>query len=467
MPNHVNVFSNIDPSMVPSLEALCVQAHGRHQAQPQPDGRFTVTCTLPVPDDSGNGAGGAHADRVTTPAVGAVGTAPGPRPVSGGAAVRIEVTSTDLDALQRVANSEVGHFGRHGEDQLRGGLAAVVDTIFNRVAHRDHPNTIVAVVDKPKQFSAINAVGTWSRLDPASALIAEIVAEHVAARAAGNASEIGGATHFLNPHVSSPSALLQWGNFVVANAVKVYGDDSKKDVHFHGFPPGGSEPIANVVAFAGRESRFERDGHSPAGSVSNETLRRRIVEICRAEFTQFRNGQANEADDPQFLRVGDYWRVVGSANHGRTVGSDGERPAWSAAFVSFVLRSAGAAERFPAAPAHFSYFQHFVRHPGSGLYEARLVSDATPRPGDILHFGRGSAEKFDFEKARRAAGDDSFYPSHSDVVVAVDGRKVVTIGGNVGNSVSEKTFALDDAGRLKDRKEGNRTLPWIGMLQLA
>jgi hypothetical protein len=523
MANKVNVFSNVDAGMLPSLEALCLRSGGRHLAHPQPDGSFTVTCTLPetipagglagpggasgasggasagtpaggpvpiqpAPTQPVDGQAGAGAVVVVPMGAGGAGGVAGPIPgpvagpvtiaIAGGPAepahdvagmIRIDVTPTDLDALQRVANSEVGHFGKYGEDQLRGGLGAVVDTIFNRVAHPKFPKTIVGVVNQRAQFSAINPLGTWARLPQAPAAVAQIVADHVRDRAAGKPSEIDGATHFLNPHISSASAMAEWGQFLVNNVIKIYGNDAKRDVHYHGFPPGGTLPPPYIVSFAGQAALFDESGRLPVAGGSNEALRRRIVEAAEGELERFRKGQAKETDDPQFLRVGDYWRVVGSANNGRTTGSDGKRPAWSAAFVSFVLREAGAAARFPAAPGHFKYFQHFVDNPGRGLYEARLVADVTPKPGDILHYGREHAANFDFEAARRATADDGFYPSHGDIVVAVDldAKKVTTIGGNVSNSVKEKTYALDEQGRLKPRKEGSKTLPWIGILQLV
>lgn len=116
---------------------------------PQNDGLWTVAVDLP------ESAGEEGASAGTTAAVLTESAAAGG--ASGGKMRRILVTESDLDALMRVANSEVGHFGKYGEAQLRGGLAAVVDTIFNRVAHDKFPNTIEEVVDQPKQFSAINA----------------------------------------------------------------------------------------------------------------------------------------------------------------------------------------------------------------------------------------------------------------------------------------------------------------------
>lgn len=381
----------------------------------------------------------------------------------------INITDVDLDALQRVAQSEVGHFGKYGEAQLRGGLAAVVDTILNRVAHPRWPDSIQEVVDQPKQFSAINETGSWAGLPVATPNVARIVEEHVNARAAGRASEIGGATHFLNPHLSSASALAAWGNHVVRNAVAVYGNEAKKDVHYHGFAPGASLPPTYVVARNGRASSFDSVGRSPGGPASNTELRNAIVRICHEELARFNGGKAKETDDPQYLRVGDYWRAVGQANNGRTVDAQGKRPAWSAAFISFVLKEAGAADRFKYAVAHCHYFQDFVDRSGPALYEAIPANDVIPSVGDIVHHGRGDALQHDFAAARADYGNDSFYPSHAAIVVGVDrdAGVVRTIGGNEGNSVKLATHQLDENGHLKPRKSGSNVFPWIGILRLT
>jgi hypothetical protein len=426
-----------------------------------------------IPETTGRGP---IAGRMAAPPVAAAAAAT-PRSARTGSvegARRIPVTDTDLDALMRVAKSEVGHFGQYGEAQLRGGLAAVVDTVFNRVAHDKYPDTIQDVIDQPAQFSAINSTGSWTGLPQAPGSVAKIVTEHVRARAQGQTSELEGATHFLNPYISSESAMRQWGQHVKDNPVAIYGSDANKDVHYHGFAPGATQPDSHVIAFEGEESLFDGSGRAPSGTPSarpassHADIRRRIVEICNAEFEFFNRGQAKEIDDPQYLRVGDYWRAVGSGNNGRTLNAAGQRPAWSAAFVSFVLKEAGAGNRFLYSAGHCDYFQHFVDRSGPLLYQATLVTDFVPRQGDILHYGRGDAKQHDFAAARADFGDDGWYPSHSDIVVSVDiqAKKVTAIGGNVGNSVKQKTYALDAGGFLKDRKEGSQTFPWIGMLRL-
>jgi hypothetical protein len=180
----------------------------------------------------------------------------------------IDLSERELDALARTAMSEVGHFGRYGEAVLEGGLAAVVDTIINRVAHPVYPATVEAVVNARYQFSAIGGPrgsGTWDKLKAASPAVHGIVERHLVRRVAGAPCSVKGATHFLNPHLSSANALAQWGNHVVANAVAVWGVN--KDIHYHGFAPEMQPAPPYVLSFRGASGSFDGRGVLQEASV--------------------------------------------------------------------------------------------------------------------------------------------------------------------------------------------------------
>lgn len=436
-------------------QSLCVDDGGEFRAIPEDGDRFTTICT--IPDERDLAQRDAIAD---SPAADAE------------ASRRIAVGAREADALARVAQSEVGHFGMYGADTLRGGLAAVVDTVFNRVAHRRFPSTIEGVIDQPMQFSAINATGNWESLQEPRPPIWDIVERHLVARSSGTASEIKGATHFLNPHRSSTTAMANWGQHVVDNAVESYGSEDAQDIHYHGFAPGISTPSPYVISYNGREALFDVLGRATSGRPSLADLRVRIVEVSQQELAFFESGRKKEHEDPQYKRIGDYWSVVDQPYDGRTKlvnasSGDSYNPAWSAVFVSWVMETAGA-DGFPSSQAHCHYFQSFVDAPDNALCQAASVSELTPKAGDIVHYGRETAKQYDFGEARGIYGADRFYPSHSDIVVDVDtgAGLVTTIGGNLGNSVREQTFQLDGNGLLASREESGRTYPWIGLLRL-
>jgi hypothetical protein len=390
----------------------------------------------------------------------------------------IDITDMDIDALARVAKSEVGHFARHGEDQLEGGLKAVVDTIFNRVAHRLFPGSIQQVIDQRKQFSAINPLGTWTKLPVAPAKIFDIVTKHVDGRAAGQPDTIKGAINFLNPFLSSRSSMEEWGQFVVDHPVAKFGSVEKKDVHFHGTAPGAGGPKAYVLKRGVNAFQFAPDGTpvkkpaaiaAPAIAAGGSTaagISTRIVENALTEWRFFEKGTRREGDDPHFRRIGEYWQTVGETFDGRTLipsGTPGKliNPAWSSAFISHVMKLSGAGDRFEYAQAHAIYVQDFVSGRPNGLYEAMRPENYAPQPGDIVHAGREDAIRMDFDAARAAFKANKRYPSHSDIVVEVKLSEgvLIAIGGNVSQSVKHKRLKLNADGTL------STTRPWIAVLK--
>lgn len=174
----------------------------------------------------------------------------------------IVVMEEDVEALARVVLSEVGIFANYGEEQLEGGAAAVIDTIFNRVIYptAEFPKTIQAAIDQPAQFSAINKKGTWKNLPEPTNTFRKMVETYIKARAAGAPSKIMGATHFLNPNSASQSALDSWGNYLVEHKVAWYGRWGGKFIHYHGFSPGYSAPPVYALEYKGIVSFFEGTG---------------------------------------------------------------------------------------------------------------------------------------------------------------------------------------------------------------
>lgn len=250
---------NVKPEVVDNLRTICENSKGAFSATLEPGGAtYEATCTIPQPQLSPSPSPAALVPAAMAKASPAA-HAPTERVIT--------VDDRRLDALARVAQSEVGHFGKYGSAQLAGGLAAVVDTVINRVAHEGYPDTIEAVIDQPQQFSAVNKHGTWTGLPAARTDIMDIVRTHLVGRAAGADSPIKGSTHFLNPYLSSPKAMKSWGEHVKTNAVAVYGDDKKKDVHYHGFPPGGTLPAPYTLSFNNVSAAFNGDGTSAGADL--------------------------------------------------------------------------------------------------------------------------------------------------------------------------------------------------------
>ncbi len=162
-----------------------------------------------------------------------------------------------------------------------------------------------------------------------------------------------------------------------------------------------------------------------------------------------------EREQGLWQRVGEYWWLgmdAGTEESGWTGRHDGEgrvfprsddgRFAWSAAFVSYVMREAGARDGFPYSASHWTYVDAaFEKRPGV-LLRAERPEAYAPQPGDLICIGRESSRgiRYDDLPAR--------FAGHCDVVVEAAPGELTVVGGNVNDAVTLKHVPVTDAGTL-------------------
>jgi hypothetical protein len=175
---------------------------------------------------------------------------------------------------------------------------------------------------------------------------------------------------------------------------------------------------------------------------------------------------ASPEDKPErqqglWQRVGEYWWLgmnAGAPDAAWTGRHDANgivfpasvdaQYAWSAAFVSYVMRIAGAGARFPYSASHSDYIdiaKLMVLGQSTGwLISAERPEAYAPLPGDLICIGRGSARDLSFDDL--PAGH---FPGHCDIVVdtAVAGQ-IGVVGGNVDDAVTLKHVPVTPDGRL-------------------
>lgn len=117
--------------------------------------------------------------------------------------------------------------------------------------------------------------------------------------------------------------------------------------------------------------------------------------------------------------------------------------AWSAAFISYVMRIAGAGSRFPYSENHSFYINAAVSGT-SPILKAYAPAEYAPMPGDLICTGRAAALHIAFADLPTPTS----FPSHCDMVVAAQPGSLTVIGGNVDDSVTEKHVPTTQAGTL-------------------
>lgn len=377
----------------------------------------------------------------------------------------IALTEEDVDALARVSQSEVGNFGQFGQQVLVDALAAVVDTVFNRVVYHttEFPKTVQGVIDQPKQFSAINPIRTWKLLPSAKPEIQNIVRNHVLGRAKGAASKIKGAMHFFNPDTSSPD----WGGPIEANPIVRYGVPNNS--HIHGFPSGYRPPEAYAIKFGNDTCVFTGDGRPQGQLAAQDGSSNSIVAAALKEWNFWGKsipGRVGHKDND--LNFATYVRdTYCKPLSARPPLSDIQNDVyfWSAVTISYCLRQAGlSAPAITLSQRHSTYIREAVKarktNDNAKLYWGFRITEAEAvlAPGDII----GCMRKPGMTHAQAQPFFDvtEDYESHTDIVVAVRPGKADVIGGNVSDSVTMKTVNLDASGKLVDTSN-----PWFVVMK--
>jgi hypothetical protein len=122
--------------------------------------------------------------------------------------------------------------------------------------------------------------------------------------------------------------------------------------------------------------------------------------------------------------------------HGAPIADDTLTP-WSAAFISYVMRLAGAGARFPYSASHSTYINAAAAGT-SPILRAHAPETYTPHPGDLICHGRGADGAIRFADLPT----DHPFASHCDLVVDASATQLTVIGGNVDDAVTAKHLPL-------------------------
>jgi hypothetical protein len=180
----------------------------------------------------------------------------------------------------------------------------------------------------------------------------------------------------------------------------------------------------------------------------------RLARIAEEQHNAFH--LINEGDEPLRRQIKRYWTDLG-------FGFPGVQEAWSAVFVSWCVKRAGASAaefHFSSAHARFVFDAIANAQASTGVFRGFDIPNATPEIGDIIHNNRGG-RRYDFAYA---AANES-YKSHSAIVIETGadalGRYALTVGGNESDSVRRTRVPLTAAGTVRQRD----TNPFISVIK--
>ncbi len=253
-------------------------------------------------------------------------------------------------------------------------------------------------------------------------------------------------------------------------------------------PVSASSVPAGAAAGFGQVPPFSRQGYAPF-------TRADAVGVALREWRLW--GSAVDDDPPGtrpprsadekperypglWQRVGEYWWTsqdsgsvfaywTGKHDSGGQVfpaGQDGHY-AWSAAFISYIMRVAGAGDRFPYSAAHADYINAAKLQADAGggplVVTAERIERYPPQPGDLICLGRSTSRALTYDDLPTGS-----FPGHCDFVVAATPGQLTVVGGNVDDTVTEKHIPTTPAGTLADPAAGvvDTRYPWFVVLRV-
>lgn len=164
-------------------------------------------------------------------------------------------------------------------------------------------------------------------------------------------------------------------------------------------------------------------------------FKKKLVNLAQEEHKAWGYGQIKEGSQDTIQRLRNYWEK------GAGIKRDDNyyvNEAWSSAFISYLMRLAGAGDDFKYSTSHSRYIEQAVRNrkeKNDKPFKGYKPEEVKVEVGDLVCYPRQSGVTYD---------SPSGYMSHCDLIVSVKDNVAVGIGGNVSNSVSKKTYKLNN-----------------------
>ena len=207
------------------------------------------------------------------------------------------------------------------------------------------------------------------------------------------------------------------------------------------------EIIDDTSSATWTEGTFLQNGRKRNGFVFHTVVRDPVSEVredlvreCIKWYELFNNGTGAEDQNPFNQYVGKFWQALGFNWDGNDTNI-----AWSAAFISYVVRVAGGYTGFNYSLRHSDYIYQAIRRREDsvdGPFWGYRLHEEKPEVGDLICQWRNNNVDYDYAK------NNDQYSSHCDLVVSVKAGKAYTLGGNVMNTVGRRIYTLDANGFL-------------------
>jgi hypothetical protein len=187
-----------------------------------------------------------------------------------------------------------------------------------------------------------------------------------------------------------------------------------------------------------------RKKKSGGSTKSSSDFKNKLVDLANSEWNKWNKGgkRIKEGSKETIEDLRKYWEEgAGVKQNDKYYINE----AWSSAFISYLMRKAGAGDDFKYAQSHSQYIAEAVKNRkenNSKKFKAYKPEEVDVKVGDLVCYPRQGGITYD-----SSAG----YKSHCDLVTEINGNVAVGIGGNISDSVTKKNYYLSN-GKIDKNK---------------
>ena len=181
-----------------------------------------------------------------------------------------------------------------------------------------------------------------------------------------------------------------------------------------------------------------------AGAEAVTGFVNKLINQAKEEWDFWSRGSSKEGNPATMERLRKYWRegagVQGWSDQKMT------NEAWSAAFISYIMKKSGAGSDWKYSASHSDYIRDSIKNRkqnNSNPFKGYKPEEVKVEIGDIVGKPRQDGVTYDTTGA---------YKSHTDVVIDIKDGYAETIGGNVSDSVSMTKVPLTADGKIDNSK---------------
>jgi hypothetical protein len=173
-------------------------------------------------------------------------------------------------------------------------------------------------------------------------------------------------------------------------------------------------------------------------SLTKSNFKKKLAKLANEELKRWNNGSIKEGNASLMPALRNYWKIGSKTNASDSyyIGN-----AWSATFVSYLMRQAGAGDKWKYSALHSDYIQAAKQNRKNNIktFQAFRKNEVPVSVGDLICYPRTAGVTYDTTGG---------YYAHCDIVTNIDPGTATAVGGNVSDSVKESFYKLDSNNKV-------------------